>query len=131
MVEVMVAVIVASIGLLAMAMMMTMALRGNQSSNFRAQAAIFAADILDAMRANRANAANYVIDFGAGPPAGATVAQRDLNQWLTRINQTLPAGEGRIQFNPGTRTVTVQVRWTDARFIGGAALDQFTFTSRI
>ena len=58
-IEVLVSVLILGIGLLGIAAMQSMALRGGQSSLESSQVVISTNSIIEAMRANRANAANY------------------------------------------------------------------------
>lgn len=62
-IEVLVAMLVLSIGLLGLAGMQMTALKSNQSAYYRSQATVLAYDIIDRMRANRADALNGVYDI--------------------------------------------------------------------
>lgn len=113
-IEVLVAVVVLSIGLLGLAGLQCRALRGNQSAFLRSRAVQRGEDILDCMRANRAAALNgaYDIALAADPidPPG-TVAQRDLAEWIAEISSALPAGDGSVDINGNIATVVVN--WTE------------------
>ncbi len=123
MIEVLVAIVVLSVGLLGMAAMQGVSVQTNQSAYFRSQATLMTAEIFDAMRANRAAADDYEIDFDAMPADDGTIAGGDLNVWTTRMAQRLPNGTGRVVVTGpigGTIEVTVSVRWGDERWTGGA-----------
>lgn len=124
-IEVLVAVVVLSIGLLGVAAMQSIALRGGQSSFESSQATIQTSAILEAMRANRlnANAYNTAGMVCATPAAGGTLAQRDVSVWIASLKQTIGSGAGdattcgRITGCPAACVITVQ--WDDSRTGGG------------
>jgi type IV pilus assembly protein PilV len=107
--EVLVAVLVLSIGLLGIAGLQVTGLRFNHSAYMRTQATLLAYEMADRMRANRPTmlppANSYDIPnaaVGAGVPACETVAgcaaaqmaQNDVFQWQRRLAQVLPNGQG-------------------------------------
>lgn len=130
-IEVLVSVLVLGVGLMGVAAMQALALRGGQGSLETSQAVMLSTGIIEAMRANRANAANYVYDgtgsCGTIPAAGATLASDDINAWVTAMKQTIGTAAdtttcGRIAAvagTPGLYRVTIQ--WDDSRAGGGAA----------
>lgn len=134
-VEVLVSVVVIGIGLLGIAAMQSVALRGSQGSLETSQAVIQTTAILEAIRANRARAADYNT---AGmvcnvPAAAGTLAQRDLGNWLTSLKATIgtPDDEttcGQISGCPANCEVTV--RWDDSR-AGGSATRTLVTRTRI
>ncbi|MBL8268258.1 type IV pilus modification protein PilV [Steroidobacter sp.] len=118
-VEILVTVVLISVGLLGVAALQLTTLRGNQEAYVRSQASILAADILDRMRANPIAFRNgaYDVDFN-GTGTGAGQAFNDLTTWQQTINTTLPGGAenaaGRIvrtQALSGRHIVTVTIRW--------------------
>ena len=123
MVELLVAVLVLSIGLLGLAGLQAAGLRNNQSAYLRSQATIVAYDIADRMRANRAAAdvGAYNIALGAGS-GGGSVAADDLMEWKNNMAALLPAGDGSVTNNGGTFTILVQ--WDDNR--DASDLQQFS-----
>jgi len=119
--EVLIALLVLSIGLLGLASLQTQALRFNQGAFLRTQATTLAYDMLDRMRANREQATSttsYITNLGTGIPAGAScesvdcspadMAKYDLNQWKTALNERLPAGDGAVSVNGNGFTITTQ-----------------------
>ncbi|REN06343.1 type IV pilus modification protein PilV, partial [Mycobacterium tuberculosis] len=60
MIEVLIAIVVMSIGLLGFALLQTMNVRFVQSANFRTQATNLSYELLDQIRINRLNAGTYV-----------------------------------------------------------------------
>ena len=103
-IEVLVAVIVLSIGLVGVAGLQVISLQNNQSAFMRSQASALAYDLADRMRANvpGANAAMYdptakVATAGCKSTTGCTtqkMAQNDLYEWSAAITTYLPMGEG-------------------------------------
>ena len=131
-IEVLVTLVIVSLGLLGIVGIIANSLKVNQSANSRTQASWLANDIIDRMRANRETAritpAAYTINFAtcAAIPAAGTVAQTDLNQWCGLVTAALPAGTGSVAFvtTPGTLvvTATVTVQWNDAARLAAGAV---------
>jgi type IV pilus assembly protein PilV len=133
-IEVLVAVVVLSIGLLGLAALQASTTRSNHSALLRTQATNLAYDIVDRMRANvtPAESGDYDADYGALPdeddptpaanacdpalaPSGS-IANRDLQEWKNTLACALPSGDGRITRDAtNNRLVTVDVRWDDSR----------------
>lgn len=130
-VEMMIALLVLSIGLLGIAGLQITGMRNNLSSSWRSQATYLAYDILDRIRANRANRANYSIDLGDLPVcAPGSVVECDLSQWKGNLERILPGGDGTVTVGgPDNTEVTVTIQWDDSR--GEEAALVFTTRSRI
>lgn len=133
--EVLVSVVVLSIGLLGVAAMQTVALRGGQSSLESSQATIQTTAIIEAMRANPAAGAAYNVAMTCAVPAGGTQAQNDVRDWISSLKSTIGTGPatdtttcGSIANCPANCTITVQ--WDDAR-AGGGNQRQMTTVTRI
>lgn len=129
MIEVLVAIVVLSVGLLGLAGLQSVGLTHNQSASFRSTATMMSYSILDSMRANRFAASNgsYNIDIGASIPSGSTLPEQDLSNWLTELALRLPAGTGAIHAAGNVITVTIQ--WDDSR--GALAAQQFVLTTQL
>lgn len=127
-IEVMVALVVLSIGLLGLAGLQVLGLRYNHQSYERTQATLLVNDMIDRMRANPDGAAagDYVLATHSSPPAtytgcfssgtyctSAQVAAYDLNEWRNAIaaQRMLPQGTGAISRNGALYTVTI--RWVE------------------
>lgn len=121
-IEVLVALLVLSTSLLAIAALQTRSLQYNQSSYFRSQANILAYDIIDRMRINRENVSAYNLDFGDAPDAGGDLASADMGEWVAAIENVLPGGEGSIECNDiGATTLSlcsISLRWTENTIFG-------------
>jgi len=113
-IEVLVALVIISIGLLGLAAMQSRGLQDNKSAILRSVAVQSAADILDRMRANRSAALNgsYDIDLDDDAPTVTTsIAKIDLYQWKTGLDLALPSGRGSVSVSGNI--VTVEVRWRE------------------
>ena len=117
--EVMVAMLIVSIGLVGLAGLLITGSKNNQSAYHRSQASWMAYDILDRMRANRTLAQNgtYNLTVGATPTVTGT-ALTDLTQWTTQIANALPDGRGGVNVNATLGIIEVTVRWNDSRGLG-------------
>lgn len=139
-IEVMVSMLVLAIGLLGMAAMQSLALRGGQSSLESSQAIMQTTSIVEAIRANRTNAASYNIGktCAASGIGGASLAANDLRAWLDSMQSTIGSGVGDAAIcgrianclvgAPGGCQVTVF--WDDTR-AGGNVAREMTVETRI
>lgn len=125
--EVLVAILVLSIGLLGLAGLMASSLRNNHSAYQRTQATWLAYDIIDRMRVNRASAlaSGYNIGIGTAVSGSAGLAGADVTDWKTTVANSLPAGDGSVTVTPATRAVTVIIQWNDSRGAGGNNAQQW------
>jgi type IV pilus assembly protein PilV len=125
-VEILVTLVVMSVGLLGLAALQLTSLKANHGSATRTQAVYLAYDIIDRMRANpnAAAAGSYNIAISSAP-TGGTVAGDDLVAWKQNIVNALPKGDitgdgnpdnpdGSVTFNAATNLVTVNVVWDDS-----------------
>ena len=118
--EVLIAMLILSVGLLGLAGLQATGIKNNHSAYMRSQAVAFGYDIIDRMRANRLSALSggYNIAMGSGAPSGSSIAQTDLRQWKNLIAGHLPTGDASANVNGGT--VTVVVQWDDSRADGSS-----------
>lgn len=118
-VEILVALVVLSIGLLGLAGLQTLSLKFNTSAFHRTQATALAYDFADRMRANRqaALADQYTIAFQDPAPAcgapnlAGTIAQQDVSIWRNTLACRLPQSTGAVTRNGNV--FTLSVRWDD------------------
>lgn len=135
--EVLIALLVLSIGLLGLASLQTLGLRSNQMASMRTTATQLAYDITDRMRANPQAVADttnkpYEVNNATHPTivtncrttdcTAAQLATFDLAQWKTALSTTqnglhgLPGGLGEITQAAGPPlTHTITVRWDQDR----------------
>ncbi|MBN8430340.1 type IV pilus modification protein PilV [Microbulbifer salipaludis] len=132
-IEVLVTVLILGTSLLALAALQSKSLHYNHSAYLRSQANILAYDILDRVRINRANIAGYNLAVGDAKPTGSTLAQQDLNQWLTNLETLLPGADGGVACVSATRFCTVTIQWAEQNSSGDASEDEseFVYTTRL
>jgi type IV pilus assembly protein PilV len=94
-IEVLVAVLVLSIGFLGVAALQAMSLSTNNGAMERSMATIASYSIMDAMRADIANAGttayNTTVKGNACPTTTTTLAETQLNLWCNQLAKTLGA----------------------------------------
>lgn len=144
--EVMVSVVVLSIGLLGMAGLQGFSLRNNNSSYMRTQAVFLANDIIDRMLAN--SSGTYAIAEDAFPEvvvncnaadadcSSAEMANYDLALWKCTLGYSsdtctdlgvtglLPSGNGEVTLNGSL--YTIDISWVDDR---SGASKEFSVTT--
>ena len=121
--EVLIALLVLSIGLLGLAALQTTGLRSNQMASMRTPATQLAYDITDRMRANPKGVAadEYVIGLTQAPgdTTATGMALTDLTDWRASIEKNLPGGESEITQcdSPTCDVLThiITVYWNEAR----------------
>jgi type IV pilus assembly protein PilV len=127
-IEVLVAVLVLSIGLLGLAGLQLRTLRNNESALERGVAVIETHAIADAMRADRINASNGLFDIALTDPAPAsptTFANTVLAGWRSNLTNSLGAdATGSVDCNGFLCTIIVQ--WNDTRATAGLAAQQLS-----
>jgi len=130
-IEVLIALLVLSIGLLGLAALQTSGLRSSQMARMRTTATQLAYDISDRMRANRAGMARHAYTIAANDPDPASgdndsceqaqctagqMARYDLATWRRAIH-SLPGGTGSIttRVDAAVEIHTITVYWDEYR----------------
>lgn len=123
MVEVLVTLVILSIGLLGLAGLQANSMTNNHNAYLRSQATVLANDMADRMRANmagvQANRYNNINGIPVDPGCiavdctPAQIATFDAFEWNTALSNELPAGQGTVVGNNINFTITV--RWDEAR----------------
>jgi type IV pilus assembly protein PilV len=124
-VEVLIAVLVLSIGLLGLAGLQLRTIRNNESALERGVAVTETHAIADALRADRNNAQSglFNITLAAAAPTGTTFRDTVVRNWRANLISALGAGAtGRIFCNGADCTITIQ--WDDSRAGGATATTQ-------
>lgn len=135
--EVLIAVLVLSVGLLGIAGLQTANLRNTQSAHQRTVAVLLAASMSERIRANRAAAlaGSFVLTKVCKPlSAGGTIQSVEHANWMTELRTNLGTAEtscGEVLYNAATLTYTVNVYWDDSRAIGGLTAMNITHVVRI
>src|SRR5262245_1766458 len=135
MVEVLVALVVLTIGLLGIAALYLNSLQAGRTAIYRTQAVNLAADLADRIRMNRTAQDAYGILFADDPPdpvpacettggcTDAELAANDLANWRQELSNVLPDGGGQVAVTPPAGTgepasYVITVQWTE---VGEAA----------
>ncbi|MFM2274349.1 MAG: type pilus modification protein PilV [Pseudomonadota bacterium] len=145
-IEILVAVLVLSFGLLGMAAMQARAVKGNQSSMQRTQGVMLSYYILDAMRIdkNSAKALNYntgslvgdVIGGICTPDAvtGTTLAHTNMRDWITALKDNMGQADDTTTCGAvlcdADGNCRVQVQWDDTR-AGGVGVQTIDTATKL
>lgn len=123
MVEVLIAVLVLSFGLLGVARLQTAGIRYSHVSHLKSQAAIQTYDMADRLRENQLGVSTGAYDSLSGSSSdpncistGCTteqLAQHDYHVWNQANATLLPAGQGEVAREGNTFLITV--RWDEQR----------------
>jgi type IV pilus assembly protein PilV len=124
-VEVLVSLLIVSVGLLGIASLQIVALKNVGSSMERSQAVIQTYSYLETLRANKAKAllSNLDLPMTCDPEnlAGSLVVQRD---WVTQLHENLGQQScGKVECLGGGKC-TITVQWDDSHAQGGSDVQQ-------
>lgn len=128
-IEVLISMVIISIGLLGAMALQATSLREGQVSNYRDNATLRAQSVLDPIRANRANAGNYTITLAASAPTGTSIVATDLQGFKNSASELLPSGNGSITVSAGTSTATINLQWSESRVKSGTDSQEFSYVS--
>jgi type IV pilus assembly protein PilV len=115
-IEVLIALLVLSFGMLGMAGLQMWSLKYNQSAMERGMAVVQTHTIADAMRADRAAALRreFNIALGTAVPSGDTFPLASLRTWRASLVASLgPGATGEVSCDGAL--CTIRVRWNDTR----------------
>lgn len=135
-IEVMVAVLVLSVGFLGMAALQAVSMSTNNSAMARSMASIGSYSILDAMRADSASARggayNTTVTAGTCPAAatGPSLSNAQLIQWCNQLGRNLGATAnttGKISCS-ATGDCTITITFDDSRAGAGGSSNQKVVT---
>jgi type IV pilus assembly protein PilV len=115
MLEVLVSVVILSMGLLGLTGLSLRSLAATDSSGYRAQAALKAMQMADVLRGNRQAVVNssYDISFAGVLPSDPRASQ-DVTAWRSDL-ASIPGGLGAIDYDLVTQQAKVTVQWDDTR----------------
>jgi len=123
--EVLVSLVILSIGLLGLAGIQAISLKDNHTAYNRSQATQLSYDITDRMRSNKVVIDNYLTSFMTSATAvtqascsvagctAAQMAQNDLFEWNRALIDVLPSGRNTISKSGDTYTITLS--WDEDR----------------
>ncbi len=136
--EVLIAMIILSVGLLGLASLQANTLKMNHGAYQRGQAVFLAYDMMDRMRANRTAALNeeYDRDIGDAAPSGSGLPDVDVEEWINDyVSVLLTAGDGAIDCVPSSSVCTVTIEWDESRMGGtstsSGAIVSFAFSATL
>ncbi len=122
-IEVLVSVLIVSVGMLGAAAMQAVTLRNGQGTYEHAQSTVLTQAMLDAMRANlpAVTTGGYnTAGFVCTAPTASNLATRDLARWINRMQAMMgPSACGSVNCNAAGECL-VRVQWDDSRRTGGA-----------
>jgi type IV pilus assembly protein PilV len=141
-IEVLVAFLLLSLGLLGMSAMHINALQNKHSALQRSQASMLAHFKMDALRANREAAIAGLYNLGVlgtlvcTPPADTNLVTHDQRTWLLALRGALgddssTCGLVACVAAGGSASCTVRVDWDDTRGTGGTAAQRVEIVSQI
>ena len=143
--EVMVAMVIFSIGLLGLASLQGQSLQFSHSAYLKSQATFYAYDVIDKMRANRtvAYAGNYTSSLATtgtdkgcyddtGNCSATDMALHDIFDWKQLLSD-LPNGNGTVAQDGTTIpvTFTVTVTWDDRSAADGSGAESMAITTEL
>lgn len=134
--EVLVAMIVLSIGLLGLAGLQATGLQANHSAYLRSQASFLAYDMLDIMRIDRTGSQSGIYNIAMGDALATASPQAEVDAWGSRVISSLPSGDASVvsaqTMVSGLQVtqVTITIQWDDSR-AGGLAQQQFIVNSQL
>lgn len=126
-IEVLIALVILAVGLLGVAALMMTSLQSNQGAFQRSQASLLAYDIVERMRANRAQATSSnsyalattttsVTAPSCEPCSPAQMAQIDISNWRAELGRSLPGATASITRSVAGSVSSYQISifWEDA-----------------
>jgi type IV pilus assembly protein PilV len=120
-IEILVTMVVTSIGLLGIAGLIVTSLNNNKGAYARTQTTLLANDIVDRMRANRGVAEGATFPYNLAldtKPSGTGIVNEDLIAWRASVAQSVPEGKGSVSFDKDTMNVTIVIQWNDSHSKG-------------
>lgn len=119
-IEVLIAVLVLSFGMLGMVGLQTWSLRANQSALERGMATIQTHTIADVMRADRMGATNgdYNVELGEDASSTNAMAEQAIEDWRASLRQSLnESADGAVDcgFDADNFRCLITVQWNDSR----------------
>ncbi len=115
--EVLIALLILSIGLLGLAALQANSLKINHGALLRTQATFLTYDMMDRLRANRTAALDGQCDIAMGATiSGTSMCAVDVTDWQDIfVGALLPSGQGLIDCSTTTNVCVVTVQWDEGR----------------
>lgn len=128
-IEVMISVLILVIGMLGLAAMQLQSVKFNESAKWRSQATFLAYDIVERIRANKDDVAQYGIGAGASAPGGTDVLSVDKREWLEQLAQINGEKLSTVTLSNSNKTVTVKIVISDLTRTANDTDTTFTYTT--
>lgn len=134
-IEVLVTVVVTTVGLLGFAGLLASSVASNREAYMRSQATFLSYHMVERMRANKPAVllGAYTLSVDDTPATGS-VAGDDLVGWRVLLSNYLPAGTGAVSAD-GNGNVTISIQWSsksdNAADADGVENRQFTSQTRL
>ncbi len=123
-VEVLIALVIMSVGMLGIAGLYVQSMQAGRTATFRHHAVTLAGDVADRIRANPAAGDTYALPGGADNGcvamgtncSGPDMAEHDVFLWTQQAQESLPAGDVTITYDGALTPPTYQIDigWTEA-----------------
>lgn len=126
-IEVLVSLLIMTLGIVGVLKMQTQSLKSNQRAYFRTQADLLSRDMLARMQANKvaAREGEYEYTSTSKPSSAADcqttecsatqLAKWDLYQWYEQVESQLPEGSATVEKFNGDNRYLISIRWDDYR----------------
>lgn len=111
--EVLISIVILSIGLLGMAGLVATGIKNNHTASYRSHATFLADDMLDRIRANSvaALAGDYGLTLGGACKSGVNpIAMADCAEWRGMVQDSLPGGSGAVAIGIN-RDIMITIQW--------------------
>jgi len=135
MIEVLVALLILSIGSLGLVAVQITSLKNSNNSEFRYRASNMTADLIERMESNKRGVANnhysaINVSTTNVPTANTTVADNDIAAWYQKV-ATLPGGVGVVTESGTSNEFTIVVRWNDVNSNNAQGVVAQSLTTRV
>lgn len=133
--EVLISVLILTLGLLGVAALQTQALRTSADAQYFQQATQLANDYLERIRANSNNVGQYAVAQTkpncTAPNLTGSAAEQDKTLWLQQIACSLPDGTALVVIN--NQQIRISISWFDRAANANtiARTNQFNLTSQL
>jgi type IV pilus assembly protein PilV len=134
-VEVLIALIIMSVGMLGIASLYVQSMQAGRTSLFRHNAVTLASDVADRIRANpialgayQGPGQDYSCDDGTTTCSNVQMAAQDILAWSDQARDTLPGGNVTIVVdqNPNPPVYTITIAWNEPQ-----AAQNYTITTPV
>lgn len=138
-IELMLAMLVLSIGLLGVAGLQSTTIRNSYSSQQRSVAITLATSMGERILASASSVGNgaFVLSKSCAVPAlGGGIVSAEVHAWLTEIKSSLghvadSSTCGQITYDAPSRSYTISVFWDDSRAVGGSVDTRYSYMVRL